>query len=72
MKKVDIIGIGMGNPETLTLGALNIIKSSNRLIGAERMVNSMAKLCENPDLKIAYAIKSSDILKLIKIPKYIR
>ena len=66
MKKVDIIGIGMGNPETLTLGALNIIKSSNRLIGAERMVNSMAKLCENPDLKIAYAIKSSDILKLIK------
>ncbi len=66
MKKVDIIGIGMGNPETLTLGALNIIKSSNRLIGAERMVNSMAKLCENPDLRIAYAIKSSDILKLIK------
>lgn len=66
MKNVYIIGIGMGNPETLTVGALNIIKNSNRIIGAERMVNAMAKLCENKDLQIAYAIKSNDILKLIE------
>lgn len=35
-----LIGIGMGNPETLTLGAVRRIRESSLLIGAKRMLEA--------------------------------
>lgn len=43
MKVVNIIGIGMGNPATLTLWAKETIENSTFLIGAKRMVDGFAK-----------------------------
>lgn len=40
MIKVYIVGIGMGNVETLTIGARETIGNSHALIGARRMVDS--------------------------------
>lgn len=38
--KVYIVGIGMGNPDTLTVGAKRAIESSGLLIGATRLLES--------------------------------
>ena len=38
--KVYIVGIGMGNPDTLTVGAKNAIENSDLLIGATRLLES--------------------------------
>lgn len=40
MKKIYLVGIGMGNVETLTEQGRKAIEASELLIGAERMVNS--------------------------------
>lgn len=37
--KVSIIGIGMGNPDTLTQGAARAIKNADCLIGAQRLLD---------------------------------
>ena len=36
--KVYVIGVGMGNPDTLTIGAQRAIESSTLVIGAGRLV----------------------------------
>jgi precorrin-6Y C5,15-methyltransferase (decarboxylating) len=41
-RKLSIIGIGMGNEDTLTIGAKKVIDEADLLIGAERMVRSMS------------------------------
>ena len=38
MKQITCIGIGMGNPNTLTLAAKTAIESCDLLIGATRML----------------------------------
>lgn len=40
--KVYLVGIGMGNPDTLTVQALHVIEKSDCLIGAKRMLDSIA------------------------------
>lgn len=56
--KVYIVGIGMGNPDTLTVGAKRAIESSGLLIGATRLLESFDYVaCEKLDL-----IKPSDII----------
>lgn len=40
MKKIFLIGIGMGNAETLTEQARKAVEASDLLIGAERMTNA--------------------------------
>ena len=40
MKKVCIVGIGMGNPDTVTVRGKQVIEESPALIGARRMVES--------------------------------
>jgi len=42
IRKVSVIGIGMGNEDTMTIGAKNIIDGADLLIGAERMVGSVS------------------------------
>lgn len=41
MKKVTLIGIGMGNPDTLTQEGINALKASQVWIGASRMLQSV-------------------------------
>lgn len=49
--KVYVIGIGMGNPDTLTVGAKRAIEGSGLLIGAKRLLEPFAYLdCEKLDL----------------------
>ena len=40
MKKVYLVGIGMGNPDTLTLGAQRAVEESQLVIGARRLVDA--------------------------------
>ncbi len=41
MKKIWIIGIGMGNPGTMTMHACELIKKCGAVAGAERMLDSI-------------------------------
>lgn len=61
MKKIYLVGIGMGNIETLTEQGRKAIESSGLLIGAERMVNAF------PDFKgeVCYAIAPAKIMESI-------
>lgn len=61
MKKIYLIGIGMGNIETLTEQGRKAIEASELLIGAERMVNAF------PDNQgdVCYAISPSKIMDYI-------
>jgi precorrin-6Y C5,15-methyltransferase (decarboxylating) len=42
-RKVSVIGIGMGNEDTLTIGAGKAIDEADLLIGGERMVRSVSR-----------------------------
>lgn len=61
MKKIYLVGIGMGNIETLTEQGKKAIEASGLLIGAERMVNAF------PDYEgeVCYAIAPSKIMEAI-------
>ncbi len=39
-RNITIVGIGMGNPETMTLQAIHAVEQSDLLIGAQRMLDS--------------------------------
>ena len=54
-KKVSLVGIGMGNPETRTLGMERSIREADCLIGAKRMLQSVD--CGNRKTHIAVAAK---------------
>ena len=59
--KVFIVGIGMGNPDTLTVGAKRAIEGSGLLIGAKRLLEPFAHVeCEKLQL-----IKSADIVEAL-------
>ncbi len=61
MKKIYLVGIGMGNIETLTEQGRKAIEASELLIGAERMVNAF------PDYQcdVCYAISPAKIMDYI-------
>lgn len=60
--KVYLIGVGMGNPDTLTMGAMRAIEQSGLLIGAKRLLEPYAeRACE----KLAL-IKSDDIVQALE------
>ena len=44
MNTCYLIGIGMGNPDTLTVGAARIIERCGLLIGARRMLEAFPEL----------------------------
>ena len=55
--KVYLIGVGMGNPDTLTVGAKRAAEESGLLIGAPRLLEPFANVeCEKLEL-----IRSADI-----------
>lgn len=52
--KVYLIGVGMGNPDTLTAGAKRAIEGSGLLIGAKRLLEPFAALdCEKRELVLS-------------------
>lgn len=61
MKKLYLVGIGMGNPETLTEQGRKAVSSSGLLIGAERMVNAFP----NYQGKVCCAITPANIMEAI-------
>lgn len=45
MKRVTIVGLGMGNPDTLTLGALNALRDAKQIVGAGRLLEALPDGC---------------------------
>ena len=60
-KKISLIGIGMGNLETMTLDALNALKEADVIIGAKRMVRAAGEF-EKP---VFETYKNDEIEKFI-------
>ncbi|HML37858.1 MAG TPA: precorrin-6y C5,15-methyltransferase (decarboxylating) subunit CbiE [Bacillota bacterium] len=61
MKKIYLVGIGMGNAETLTEQGRKAVEESELLIGAERMVKSFP----NYQGDVCYAISPEKIMDAI-------
>ena len=61
MRKIHIIGIGMGNPETITVEGKKAIERSQAIIGAKRMVDSFS----SGKQKCNYAINAARIMEWI-------
>ena len=61
MPQIYLIGIGMGNPDTLTVRAQRIIGQSDCLIGAKRMLESV----ENDRAVRISSIKNEEIVSAI-------
>ncbi len=62
MKKVILVGIGMGNPDTLTLGGLKALQNAKLLIGAKRILESLPEGCNGQK---AHAIAATVIADTI-------
>ena len=62
MLRINMIGIGPGNPELLTKEAASAIEKCNVLIGDGRMLAAYAK----PDKKVYETFSTSNILEIIK------
>lgn len=61
-KKVTLVGIGMGNPETRTLGMEKAVHEADCLIGAKRMLESI----DAGNKKAHIAIAAKDIAETIR------
>ncbi len=61
-KKVTLVGIGMGNPETRTLGMEKAVREADCLIGARRMLESV----DAGNKKTHIAIAAKDIAETIR------
>lgn len=62
MKKIFIIGIGMGNPDTITVRGKKIIDESQGLAGAGRMVENFHR----PGVEVCRAIDPMEIYQWIR------
>ena len=62
MKKITIVGIGMGNPGTLTEEARKIIESSRVLIGAPRMLEAF----KDSGAVCVEAVAAEDIIRYVE------
>ena len=60
--KVYLVGVGMGNPDTLTKEADRIIRQSDLLIGSKRMVELFAPL----HIPAQVCIKAQDIVAAVR------
>lgn len=69
MKKVTVVGIGMGNVETITLQGIRAIEEAKVVIGAKRMVDSLRDVWLKEDVEVFYSIKPKEIAKIIEACK---
>lgn len=63
MKNIKIIGVGMGNLDTLTLAGARYIRQADALVGAERLVTELAKVYGKSGES---HIKPDEIIKFIE------
>lgn len=61
---INIVGIGLGDRENITLKAIDTIKNSTLIIGAKRQIQAVNYL--NKDAKYIEYVKLEDIIKNIK------
>ncbi|EHL16729.1 precorrin-6y C5,15-methyltransferase, CbiE subunit [Peptoanaerobacter stomatis] len=61
---INIVGIGLGDRENITLKAIDTIKNSKLIIGAKRQIQAVNYL--NKDAKYIEYVKLEDIIKNIK------
>lgn len=60
--RVYLIGIGMGNPDTLTVGGLRAIRQSQLLVGARRMLDAVAPVAPSqPAPRMVEAVRADDV-----------
>ena len=45
MNRVTIVGMGMGNPDTLTVGALHALRQARQIVGAARLLEALPEGC---------------------------
>ena len=64
MRQVYLIGIGMGNPDLLTVRARKIIENSDCLIGAKRMLEAVQEICR-PEAERTASFQNEEIARLI-------
>ena len=64
MRQVYLIGIGMGNPDLLTVRARKIIERSDCLIGAKRMLEAVQEICR-PEAERTASFQNEEIARLI-------
>ena len=64
MRNINLVGIGLGNPNLLTKAAYKAIESSNIIIGARRIVESIKEDFANKLYYIEY--NTEKILEIIK------
>ncbi|MEG0391914.1 MAG: precorrin-6y C5,15-methyltransferase (decarboxylating) subunit CbiE [Anaerovoracaceae bacterium] len=69
MKKIYIIGIGMGNIDTITVKGLRLIEQCQGLVGAKRMVEAFLK-DGGGDKPCCYSVKPEEIFRWIKAEGY--
>ncbi|MFI3312903.1 MAG: precorrin-6y C5,15-methyltransferase (decarboxylating) subunit CbiE [Eubacteriales bacterium] len=63
MNLVTLVGMGMGNPDTLTVGGLQAIQSAKLLIGAKRILDALPESCDG---QREVAIASQDIAAILR------
>ena len=64
VKNISLIGMGPGNSELLTVGALNALSDADIIIGAKRMIEGIRQLYSDKNYIIEY--KTDEILKIIR------
>lgn len=65
-KQIYIIGIGLGNPETMTMEAYKYINQAEFIIGAQRMIDSI----DTKNKDICYEYRAEKIKEIIDIKCY--
>ena len=58
-KNINLIGIGLGNPNLLTKAAYEAIKNSDIIIGAKRIVDSVKEDFKDKAYFIEYKTKNN-------------
>ncbi|MGN1317743.1 MAG: precorrin-6A reductase [Lachnospirales bacterium] len=65
-KRIYIVGIGLGNPDTMTLEACKAIENSEFIIGSKRMIDAV----NTKGKDICYEYNSEKIKEIIELKNY--
>ena len=67
-KKVTLVGMGMGTPETRTMGAERALREADCLIGSRRMLDA----ADSAGKEILEAVRAEDIAAFIRESRHLR
>lgn len=66
--RVTVLGIGMGNPDTLTLGALRALERAGLILGARRLLDCLPASCRGERL---FAVRPVEIRALVDANRHL-